>query len=277
MQTIKLNNGVEMPMIGYGTMFDPKKTEEKVLEALETGYRMIDTAAAYRNEAEVGAAVKKSGIPREKIFITSKLWPQDFGYKKAKQWIEHTLDVMGLDYLDLYLIHLPFRDYYGAWKAMEEFYEAGKIRALGVSNFSPKRMQDFCSKVNVIPAVNQLEVHPFFQQAETLEAMRKWNITLEAWGPFAEGKKGIFQSEILKSIGNKYNKSVAQVILRWQLQRGIVTIPKSLHKERMKENISIFDFQLSEEDMAAIAAMDTGCGVVGNPNNPLLAFTKVHN
>lgn len=160
---------------------------------------------------------------------------------------------------------------------MEEFYEAGKIRALGVSNFSPKHMQDFCSKVNVIPTVNQLEVHPFFQQAGTLEAMRKWNITLEAWGPFAEGKKGIFQSEILKSIGNKYNKSVAQVILRWQLQRGIVTIPKSLHKERMKENINIFDFQLSEEDMTAIAAMDTGCGVVGNPNNPLLAFTKVHN
>lgn len=226
----------------------------------------------------MGSAVRKSGIPREELFITSKIWPQDFGYENAKKWIEHTLEVMGLDYL--YLIHQPYGDYYGAWRAMEEYYEAGKIRALGISNFSPNRMLDLCVNVKVVPAVNQVEVHPFCQQNEAMEFMGEFNVRMQAWGPFAEGQKDIFQSEVLAGIWKKYSKSIAQVILRWHFQRGVLTIPKSVHKERMKENLDIFDFQLSEEDMAAIAAMDTGRGLAGDPNAPILGkmmgTLKVH-
>lgn len=271
MQTVKLNNGVEMPVLGYGTMFAPEQTQEAVLEALAAGYRLIDTAAAYKNEAEVGSAIRKSGIPREEIFVTSKLWPQDFGYENAKKVFEAVLDKMGLDYLDLYLIHQPYGDYYGAWRALEELYEDGKIRAIGISNFTPNRMIDLCMNVKVLPTVNQVEIHPFCQQTKALEFMKEFDIKAEAWGPFAEGQKEIFQTKTLLEIGEKYNKSVAQVILRWHYQRDVIAIPKTVHKERMAENINIFDFELSEEDMVSIAAMDTGCGLTGDPNAPEIA------
>lgn len=260
MKTVVLNNGIAMPMEGFGVFQVPDHTqcEQAVLEALKAGYRLIDTAAAYQNEEAVGAAIRKSGLPREELFITTKLWIQDYGYENAKKAFETSLKKLGLDYLDLYLLHQPMSDYYGAWRAMEELYQAGKIRAIGVCNFYPERLADLCVNARVIPAVNQVECHPFFQRGADIENMKEFGVQIEAWGPLAEGQKNIFQNETLVAIGKKYGKTVAQVILRWHIQRGVVVIPKSVHKNRIEENIGIWDFALSPEDMAAIASMDTG-------------------
>ncbi len=232
--------------------------EQAVSDALSVGYRLIDTAAAYFNEEAVGAAIKKSGIPREELFITTKLWIQDAGYENAKKAFQLSLDKLGLDYLDLYLIHQPLSDYYGSWRAMEELYEAGKIRAIGVCNFYPDRLADLCENAKIKPAVNQVELHPFFAQTDALSTMKNYGVQPEAWGPLAEGKHGIFTNEVLSGIAEKYNKTVAQVVLRWNTLRNVVIIPKSTHKERMEENLDIWDFTLSDEDMAAINTLDIG-------------------
>ena len=259
MQKIKLNNGVEMPILGFGVfqMNDPAECEKSVLDALETGYRLIDTAASYENEEAVGKAIKKSGVPRKEIFVTTKLWLADAGDEKANAAFERSLNRLQLDYLDLYLIHQPYGDVYGAWRAMEKLYAQGKSRAIGVSNFHPDRVMDFIVHNEVAPMVNQIETHPFHQQIETQKFLQENNIQIESWGPFAEGKNNIFQNELLLSIGKKYGKSVAQIILRWLTQREIVVIPKSVRKERIEENFNIFDFELSAEDMNAILALDT--------------------
>ncbi|MCM3728825.1 aldo/keto reductase [Neobacillus cucumis] len=258
MQKVILNNGVEMPILGFGVyqVPDPAQCEQSVSDALEAGYRLIDTAAAYFNEEAVGAAIKKSGIPREELFITTKLWIQDAGYENAKKAFDVSLKKLGLDYLDLYLIHQPFNDYYGSWRAMEELYKEGRIRAIGVSNFYPDRLVDLILNNEVVPAVNQVETHPFFQQKVAKNVMEEYGVQIQSWGPFAEGQKNIFQNEILAVIGAKYGKSIAQVILRWHIQRGVVSIPKSVHKERIVENFNVWDFALSDDDMAAIATMD---------------------
>lgn len=260
MQTIKLSNGVEMPMEGFGVFQVPEADvcERAVSDALKTGYRLIDTAAAYFNEEAVCAAIKKSGIPRSELFITTKLWIQDAGYESAKKAFQVSLNKLGLDYLDLYLIHQPMSDYYGAWRAMEELYEEGKIRAIGVCNFYPERLADLCVNARIKPMVNQIELHPFFQQADALKNMRDFGVVPEAWGPLAEGKHGIFKNEVLASVAQKYGKTAAQVALRWNTQRGVVIIPKSTHAERMAENLNIWDFTLDNEDMAAISALDLG-------------------
>lgn len=260
MEYATLNNGVKLPLEGFGVFQVPEAAvcEQAVSDALSVGYRLIDTAAAYFNEEAVGAAIKKSGIPREELFITTKLWIQDAGYESARKAFQTSLDKLGLDYMDLYLIHQPMNDYYGAWRAMEELYEAGKIRAIGVCNFYPERLTDLCLNARVVPAVNQVELHPFFAQTDALENMKALGVQPEAWGPMAEGKHGIFTHPVLTEIGAKYGKTAAQVALRWNIQRGVVVIPKSTHKERMEENFHIWDFSLSDEDMAAIAALDLG-------------------
>ncbi|QIZ08782.1 aldo/keto reductase [Priestia megaterium] len=259
MQKVILNNGVEMPILGFGVfqMNDPKECEQAVYDALMSGYRLIDTAASYLNEEAVGRAIKRSGVAREELFITTKLWVQDTGYESTKKAFEKSLERLQLDYLDLYLIHQPFGDVYGSWRAMEELYREGKIRAIGVSNFYPDRLTDFIIHNEVVPAVNQVETHPFNQQIESAKLMKENNVQIESWGPFAEGKNNMFQNEILVSIAEKHNKSVAQVVLRWLTQRGVVAIPKSVRKERIIENFNIFDFELSQEDMEGIAALDT--------------------
>ena len=258
MKKITLNNGVEMPILGFGVFQIPdNETEKAVLDAIETGYRLIDTAASYRNEKAVGNAIKKGGIPREDLFITTKLWVQDAGYEKTKAAFQKSLDLLQLDYLDLYLIHQPFGDVYGSWKAMQELYNAGKIKAIGVANFQPDRVIDLTVNSGFTPAVNQIETHPFHQQLETQNFLQDNNIQIQSWGPFAEGKNNIFQNEVLATIGAKYNKSIAQVILRWLTQRGVVVIPKSVRKERMVENFNVFDFELSIEDMELIQSLDT--------------------
>ncbi len=260
MDYVTLNNDVKMPMEGFGVFQVPEAEvcEQAVSEALATGYRLIDTAAAYFNEEAVGKAIKESGIPREELFITTKLWIQDAGYENAKKAFQTSLNKLGLDYLDLYLIHQPFGDYYGSWRAMEELYEQGKIRAIGVCNFYPDRLADLCANAKVIPAVNQVELHPFFAQTGALQTMKELGVQPQAWGPMAEGRHGIFTHEVLLSIGEKYDKTAAQVALRWNTQRGVVIIPKSVHRERMEENLNIWDFTLSDEDMAAIGALDLG-------------------
>ncbi len=260
MEYATLNNGVQMPLEGFGVFQVPEAAvcEQAVSDALEVGYRLIDTAAAYFNEEAVGAAIKKSSIPREELFITTKLWIQDASYEGAKAAFQTSLDKLGLDYIDLYLIHQPMSDYYGAWRAMEELYEAGKIRAIGVCNFYPERLADLCANAKVMPAVNQVELHPFFAQAGALETMKEYGVQPEAWGPLAEGKHNIFTHPVLTEIGGKYGKTAAQVALRWNAQRGVVIIPKSTHKERMEENMDIWDFSLSDEDMAAISKLDLG-------------------
>lgn len=258
MKKITLNNEVEMPILGFGVFQIPdNETEKTVLDAIETGYRLIDTAASYRNEKAVGNAIKKSGIPREDLFITTKLWVQDAGYEKTKAAFQKSLDLLQLDYLDLYLIHQPFGDVYGSWKAMQELYNVGKIKAIGVANFQPDRVIDLTVNSGFTPAVNQIETHPFHQQLETQNFLQDNNIQIQSWGPFAEGKNNIFQNEVLASIGAKYNKSIAQVILRWLTQRGVVAIPKSVRKERMVENFNIFDFELTSADMEMIKSLDT--------------------
>ena len=260
MEYVTLSNGVKMPLEGFGVFQVPEATvcEQAVRDALSVGYRLIDTAAAYFNEEAVGAAIRKSGIPREELFITTKLWVQDAGYENAKKAFETSMRKLGLDYLDLYLIHQPMNDYYGAWRAMEELYEAGKIRAIGVCNFYPDRLTDLCMNAKIAPMVNQVELHPFFAQTGAIENMKSLNVRPEAWGPMAEGKHGIFTHPVLTEIGRKYGKTAAQVALRWNAQRGVVIIPKSTHRERMEENFSIWDFALSEEDMTAVAALDLG-------------------
>ncbi len=270
MEYTVLNNGIKMPMEGFGVFQvpDPKQCEQAVLDAISTGYRLIDTAAAYANEEAVGAAIKKSGACREDLFITTKLWVSDASYDKAKSAFETSLKKLGLEYLDLYLIHQPMGDYYGAWRAMEELYKEGRIRAIGVCNFYPHVLADFCETVEVIPAVNQVELHPFFQQENALELMKEYEVTPEAWGPFAEGKHGIFSDPVLTEIGAKYGKSAAQVVLRWNVQRGVVVIPKSVHRERMEQNIDIWNFTLSDEDMVAIAKMDIGHSEIVNHFDP---------
>lgn len=282
MEYVTLNNGVQMPLEGYGVfqVTDPAECEKVVLEAIQTGYRLIDTAAAYMNEEGVGRAIKASGVARDELFITSKLWVQDASYEGAKAAIERALANLGLDYIDLYLIHQPLGDIYGAWRAMEEALQAGKVRAIGVCNMSPARLVDFCETVETRPAVNQIELHPFFQQPQALKTMRQYGVHPEAWGPFAEGTHGIFVHPVLTAIGDKYGKSAAQVALRWNVQRGVTVIPKSVHKDRMAENLNIWDFELSEEDMAEIAKMDLGHSDIVDHNDPgyikTLHKLKVH-
>lgn len=259
MQKVILNNGVEMPILGFGVfqIQDEKECEQAVYDAIMAGYRLIDTAASYLNEEAVGRAIKRSGVPREELFITTKLWVEDTGYERTKKAFEKSLEKLQLDYLDLYLIHQPFGDVYGSWRAMEELYRESKIRAIGVSNFYPDRLTDFIIHNEVVPAVNQVETHVFNQQIESAKLMKENNVQIESWGPFAEGKNNMFQNEILVSIAETHNKSVAQVVLRWLTQRGVVAIPKSVRKERIIENFNIFDFELSQEDMETIATLDT--------------------
>lgn len=259
MQKVLLNNGVEIPLLGFGVfqVTDPDECERGVYEAIRTGYRLIDTAASYGNEVEVGKAIKRSSVAREELFITTKLWIQDAGYESTKKAFDKSLKRLQLDYLDLYLIHQPFGDIYGSWRAMEDLYREGRIRAIGVSNFQPDRIMDLIIHNKVVPAVNQIETHPFCQQIESQKFLQKSNVQIESWGPFAEGKNNIFQNELLVSIAGKYKKSVAQVVLRWLTQRRVVVIPKSVRKERIMENFDIFDFELSPEDMDAIVSLDT--------------------
>lgn len=258
MKTIILNNGIKMPILGFGVfqITDLEECENSVIEAIKSGYRLIDTAASYKNEVAVGNAIKKCGVPREELFITTKVWVEDVTYEKTKKAFYKSLEKLQLDYLDMYLIHQPYNDVFGAWRAMEELYEEGKIRAIGVCNFSPDRLVDLSINSKIKPAINQIETHPFCQQIEPHKILKDENIQHQSWGPFAEGKEGIFENELLKSIGKKYNKSIAQVILRWLIQRDIVAIPKSVKIERMVENINIFDFELSDEDMSKIATLD---------------------
>jgi 2,5-diketo-D-gluconate reductase A len=259
MQNVLLNNGVEMPLLGFGVfqVTDAEECERGVYEALGTGYRLIDTAASYGNEVEVGKAIIRSGVAREELFITTKLWIQDAGYESTKKAFQKSLTRLQLDFLDLYLIHQPYGDIYGSWRAMEDLYREGRIRAIGVANFQPDRIMDLIIHNKVVPAVNQIETHPFCQQIETQEFSKENNVQIQSWGPFAEGKNNMFKNELLLSIAGKYKKSVAQVILRWLTQRGVVVIPKSVRKERIMENFNIFDFELSSEDIAAILPLDT--------------------
>ena len=255
-----LNNGVKMPMEGFGVfqVRDPAVCEQAVREAIDVGYRLIDTAASYGNEEAVGAAIRSCGVAREDLFITTKLWVADSSYEGAKRAFEDSCRKLGLEYLDLYLLHQPMGDYYGAWRALEELYKEGRIRAIGVCNFYPHVLADFCETVEIVPAVNQVELHPFFQQPKALELMKEYEVQPEAWGPFAEGKHGIFTHPVLTEIGAKYGKSAAQVALRWNVQRGVAVIPKSTHRARMEQNLDIWDFRLTDEDMAAIAPLDIG-------------------
>jgi 2,5-diketo-D-gluconate reductase A len=259
MQKVTLNNGVEMPILGFGVfqIQDENECEQAVYDAIMAGYRLIDTAASYLNEEAVGRAIKRSGVPREELFITTKMWVQDAGYESTKKAFANSLERLQLDYLDLYLIHQPFGDVYGSWRAMEELYRDGKVKAIGVSNFHPDRLVDLILHNEVVPAVNQVETHVFNQQIDSQNIMKENNVQIESWGPFAEGKNNMFENEILVSIAEKHNKSVAQVILRWLTQRGVVAIPKSVRKERIVENFNIFDFELSEEDLEKIATLDT--------------------
>lgn len=258
MEYVTLNNGVKMPKAGFG-VFQIKDHDEcvrVVLDAIDAGYRLIDTAQSYGNEKAVGEAIKKTSVDRSELFITTKVWISNYGYDKAKASIEASLENMQLDYLDLVLLHQPFKDYHGAYRALVDLYKEGKIKAIGVSNFYPDRLVDLCLDTDVVPAVNQVEINPFHQQAKALEYNQKYGVQLQAWAPFAEGKNGIFSNEILTEIGKKYNKSVGQVILRWLVQRGIVPLAKTVRKERMLENIDIFDFELSEGDMQTIAMLN---------------------
>jgi 2,5-diketo-D-gluconate reductase A len=270
MQTVKLNNGVEIPILGFGVfqITDQTECERSVVDAIQTGYTHIDTAASYQNEEAVGRGIKRSGVAREKLFITTKLWIQSNGYEGTRKAFERSLKRLQLDYLDLYLIHQPFGDVYGEWRAMEELYQQGKVRAIGVSNFQPDRIMDLMIHNKITPAVNQIEVNPFQQQIDTQKFLQDNSVQVEAWAPFAEGRNNIFQNETLLSIAAKYKKSVAQVILRWLVQRGMIALAKSTRKERMLENISVFDFELDAEDLAAIPTLDTKTSSFFNHRNP---------
>lgn len=282
MNELLLNNGVKMPQLGFGVfqVMDAAVCEQAVLDAISSGYRLIDTAAAYFNEEAVGAAIKKCGVPREELFITTKLWVQDASYAGAKAAVETSLQKLGLDYIDLYLIHQPMGDYFGAYRAMEELLAEGKLRAIGVCNFAPAIFANLCETVQVKPAVNQVELHPFFQQEDALAWMKEYGTQPEAWAPFAEGKFDIFTHPVLTEIGAKYGKTAAQTALRWNIQRGVVVIPKSVHKERMEQNMDIWDFALSQEDMEQIAKLDMGHSEIVNHNDPgfvkALMGMKIH-
>lgn len=259
-ETVKLSNGVSMPMEGFGVFQIPEQECEQVIRnAIESGYRLIDTASSYQNEEAVGRAVKTCGIPREELFITTKAYIQEMGYENTMKAFEGSLKRLGLDYLDLYLIHMPFGDYYGSWRAMEELYRAGRIRAIGVCNFLPDRLLDFCYNVEIKPQVNQIERHPHYQRAEDLQLMEELGVQPEAWAPFAEGLKGMFEEPVLMEIAAKHQKTPAQILLRWNVQQGVIVIPKSVHRERMEENRKIWDFELDAEDMQRIAELDKNC------------------
>jgi 2,5-diketo-D-gluconate reductase A len=272
MKNVVLNNGVEMPILGFGVfqIADPAECERSVRDAIDVGYRLIDTAASYGNEESVGNAIKQSGIAREELFVTTKLWIADAGYENTKKAFGRSLDRLGLDYLDLYLIHQPYGDVYGSWRAMEELYRDGAIKAIGVSNFHPDRVMDFIVHHEVVPAVNQIETHPFHQQVETQKFLEETSVQIESWGPFAEGKNNIFHNELLLSIAGKHGKSVAQVILRWLIQRGVVVIPKSVRRERMAENFDVFGFELEDEDMKAIKSLDTATSLFFDHRDPAM-------
>lgn len=266
-----LNNGIKMPVQGFGVFQipDAAECERVVSDALSVGYRLIDTASVYGNERAVGAAIRKSGISREELFITTKAWISEMGYEQTLRAFDASIDRLGLDYLDLYLIHMPFGDYYGAWRAMEELYTQGRVRAIGVCNFEPDRLLDLCHNANVFPAVNQVEMHPYTPQPDAIRIMQKLGVQTEAWGPLAEGRNGLFTDDILTDIGRKYNKSAAQVVLRWHLQRGVIAIPKSVHRQRMEENFDIEDFTLTSEDMAAISSLNTGGNTIIDLHSPM--------
>jgi diketogulonate reductase-like aldo/keto reductase len=272
METVILNNGVEMPLLGFGVFQvpDPAECERAVIDAISVGYRLIDTAAAYMNEEAVGRAIRNSGIARDELFITTKLWVQDASYEGAKKAFAGSMQRLGLEYLDLYLIHQPYGDVFGAWRAMEELYEQGRIRAIGISNFQPDRVMDFIVHNRIKPAVNQIETHPFHQQIDTQRFLDENKVQIESWGPFAEGKNDLFHNSTLLEIGRKYGKTVAQVVIRWLTQRGIVAIPKSVRKERMTENFKVFDFRLNDEDMAAIATLDTKASLFFDHRDPAM-------
>ncbi|WP_276882794.1 aldo/keto reductase [Campylobacter cuniculorum] len=269
MQFITLNNGVKMPILGYGVFqIPPKDTQKCVEDALSVGYRSIDTAQAYFNESEVGAALKSSGIKREELFITTKLWINNADENKALKALDESLKKLGLDYVDLFLIHQPFNDIYAAYRAMSKLYKEGRIKAIGVSNFYPDRLVDFCLNNAITPAVNQVECHPFFARFKAQKLMQEYKVAMQSWASFAEGKNDIFKNTLLMQIASKYNKSVAQIILRWLIQRNIIVIPKTTSKERMKENFAVFDFVLSEQDMQSIATLDTQKGLFINHSDP---------
>ena len=270
MQNVTLNNGIEMPILGFGVFQIPNENEceQAVIDAIKTGYRLIDTAASYQNETAVGNAIKKSEVPRNELFITTKLWASDMGYENTKLAFQKSIDKLQLDYLDLYLIHQPYGDVFGSWKAMQELYHEGKIKAIGVANFHPDRVMDLIINSGFTPAVNQIETHPFHQQIETHQFLTDNNVQIQSWGPFAEGKNDIFNNETLKTIAVKYNKSVAQIILRWLTQRGIIAIPKSVRKERMKENFDVFTFELSETEMQTITTLDNKTSLFFDHRDP---------
>ena len=270
MQNVLLNNGVEMPILGFGVFQIPNESEceQAVIDAIKTGYRLIDTAASYQNETAVGNAIKKSEVPRNELFITTKLWASDMGYENTKLAFQKSLNKLQLEYLDLYYIHQPYGDVFGSWRAMQELYEEGKIKAIGVANFHPDRVMDLIINSGFTPAVNQIETHPFHQQIETHQFLTDNNVQIQSWGPFAEGKNDIFNNETLKTIAVKYNKSVAQIILRWLTQRGIIAIPKSVRKERMKENFDIFTFELSETEMQTIQTLDNKTSLFFDHRDP---------
>jgi 2,5-diketo-D-gluconate reductase A len=259
-QHVTLNNGIKMPMLGFGVfqIADLKECERSVIDAIDVGYRLIDTAASYKNEEAVGSGLRASGIAREDLFVTSKLWVEDAGYERTRHAIDKSLSRLRLEYLDLYLIHQPFGDVHGSWRAMEEAHRAGKLRAIGVSNFQPDRLMDIKAFNQITPAVNQIEINPFYQQAESVNFMREVGVQAEAWAPFAEGKNNLFRNEELSAIGSRYGKSVGQVVLRWLVQRGIVALAKSVRKERMQENLAVFDFKLSDDEMLTVAKLETG-------------------
>lgn len=260
MKTVRLNNGVEMPMEGFGVFQIPEDSCEQVVkDAIDLGYRLIDTASSYQNEKAVGRAIAGCGVPREELFITTKAYIQQMGYEKTKQAFQESLDNLGLQYLDLYLIHMPFGDYYGSWKALEELYREGKVRAIGVCNFLPDRLLDLYYNAEITPQIDQIERHPHYQRKEDLEIMDELNVQPQAWAPFAEGLKGMFDEPILKEIAEKYDKTVAQIILRWNVQQGVIVIPKSVHRERMRENLDIWNFKLEDADMERIGSLDKNC------------------
>ena len=270
MNYIKLNNGIKMPILGFGVfqMTDAQECERSVVDAIQSGYRLIDTAASYLNEVAVGKAIKSSGVAREELFITTKLWIQKDGYESTMKAFGNSLKRLQLDYLDLYLIHQPYGDIYGEWQAMEELYKEGKVRAIGVANFHPDRLIDLMINNQIVPAINQIETNPFHQQIDTQKFLKENNVQIESWGPFAEGRNNIFHNEILLAIADKYNKTVAQIILRWLIQRGIIAIPKSVRKERMVENFKIFDFELNSEDMVTIVTLDTNKSMFFDHRDP---------
>ena len=279
MQYVTLNNGNKMPLEGFGVfqITDPLECEKVVLQAFENGYRLIDTAAAYFNEQAVGQAIRKSQIARQEIFVTTKLWIQDYGYDNAKKAIDTCLENLGLEYIDLILLHQAFGDYYGAYRALEDAYKEGKIKAIGVANFYPDRLVDLCMNMEITPAVNQIECHPFFQREEDIKIAQEYGVQIEAWGPFAEGGHNIFQHPVLIKIGEKYGKSAAQVVLRWNIQRGVIVIPKSVHENRIRENIDIWDFELSERDMNEIRQLNIGkTEIIDHYSIPVVKMLNTH-